>query len=107
MSLGRINGPMLQPNLERQGVNIALDANLTYWDVNNRYVGINTTVPNYPLEVKGNVRAGNVYLLGVELVPEHICQHFGFFTHSLNLLKISIVHMLSNFGIFLDGGAFF
>jgi hypothetical protein len=64
MALGRINGPMLQPNLERQGVNIALDANLTYWDVNNRYVGINTTTPNYPLEVRGNVRAGNVYLLG-------------------------------------------
>jgi hypothetical protein len=55
---------MLQPNLERQGVNIALDANLTYWDVNNRYVGISTTVPNYPLDVRGNVRAGNVYLLG-------------------------------------------
>jgi hypothetical protein len=64
MSLGRINGPMLQPNLERQGVNIALDANLTYWDVNNRYVGISTTTPNYPLDVRGNVRAGNVYLLG-------------------------------------------
>ena len=30
MSLGRINGPMLQPNLERQGINIALDANLMY-----------------------------------------------------------------------------
>lgn len=64
MAIGRINGPMLQPNLERQGVNIALDANLTYWDVNNRYVGIKTTAPNYPLEVIGNVRAGNVYLLG-------------------------------------------
>jgi hypothetical protein len=64
MSLGRINGPMLTPNLERQGINIALDANLTYWDVNNRYVGIRTTTPNYPLQVSGNAYIGNVYLLG-------------------------------------------
>ena len=64
MSLGRINGPMLQPNLERQGVNIAIDGNLTYWDVNNRYVGINTTTPNYPLDVKGNVHVGNLYIKG-------------------------------------------
>ena len=64
MAIGKINGPMLQPNLERQGQNIALDGDLTYWDVNNRYVGIKTTVPNYPLEVRGNVRAGNIYLLG-------------------------------------------
>ena len=56
---------MLQPNLERQGVNIALDANLTYWDVNNRYVGINTSVPNYPLDVHGNVHIGNLYVTGI------------------------------------------
>jgi hypothetical protein len=62
MSIGRINGPMLQPNLERQGVNIALDANLTYWDVNNRYVGINTTAPAYALDLTGNAHLGNLYI---------------------------------------------
>lgn len=70
MSIGRINGPMLQPNLERQGINIALDANLTYWDVNNRYVGINTTVPGYTLDVRGNVRLGNVYVQGSSLTTD-------------------------------------
>jgi len=70
MSLGRINGPMLQPNLERQGINIALDGNLTYWDVNNRYVGISTTVPNYTFDVRGNVRAGNIYLLGNSITTD-------------------------------------
>ena len=64
MAIGKINGPMLQPNLERQGVNIAIDGDLTYWDVNNRYVGVNTDTPDYALDVRGNVRAGNVYLLG-------------------------------------------
>lgn len=64
MAIGKINGPMLQPNLERQGVDIAIDGDLTYWDVNNRLVGIKTPTPVYPLDVRGNVRAGNVYLLG-------------------------------------------
>jgi hypothetical protein len=64
MAIGRINGPMLTDNLERQGNNIALDANLTYWDVNNRYVGINTTTPNYPLDVHGNAHVGNIYIQG-------------------------------------------
>jgi hypothetical protein len=64
MSIARINGPMLQPNLERQGINIALDANLTYWDVNNRYVGINNTTPEYPLDVTGNVHLSNIIIQG-------------------------------------------
>jgi hypothetical protein len=55
---------MLTSNLERQGINIALDANLTYWDVNNRYVGINNTVPNFPLDVTGNAHLGNIYVRG-------------------------------------------
>jgi len=67
MSLGRINGPMLQPNLERQGINIALDANLMYWDVNNRYVGINNTTPAYALDVVGNVHLGNMYIRGTTI----------------------------------------
>ena len=70
MALGRINGPMLQPNLERQGVNIALDANLTYWDVNNRYVGIRTTTPNYPLDVSGNVHLANLYIQGTTITVD-------------------------------------
>jgi hypothetical protein len=64
MAIGKINGPMLQPNLERQGQNIALDGNLMYWDVNNRYVGVNTLTPNYPLDVIGNVHLGNIYIKG-------------------------------------------
>ena len=73
MSLGRINGPMLQPNLERQGINIALDANLMYWDVNNRYVGINNTTPAYALDVVGNVHLGNMYIRGTTITLDSGC----------------------------------
>lgn len=64
MAIGRINGPMLFSNLERQGVNIAIDGNLTYFDVNNRYVGINTSNPAYPLDSPGNVKLANIIILG-------------------------------------------
>lgn len=70
MAIGKINGPMLQPNLERQGINIALDGTLMYWDVNNRYVGINNTTPGFPLDVTGNAHIGNIYIKGNTISTE-------------------------------------
>jgi len=64
VAIGRINGPMLFSNLERQGVNLAIDANLAYFDVNNRYVGISNENPAYTLDVNGNAHLGNLYILG-------------------------------------------
>jgi hypothetical protein len=98
MSLGRINGPMLQPNLERQGVNLAIDANLTYWDVNNRYVGVNTTTPNYPLDVKGNVHLGNIYVLGNSITTDG-----GFKLGLGSVSNISITGGEANSIMFTDG----
>ena len=63
MAIARINGPMLSSNLERQGVNIAIDANLVYADVNNRRVGISNASPQYTLDVNGNAHIGNLYIL--------------------------------------------
>jgi len=63
-SLGRITGQMLNQNLERSGVNLVIDANLTQFDVSNRRVGINTTTPAYTLDVNGNAHIGNLYILG-------------------------------------------
>lgn len=64
MAIGRISGSMLHSNLERQGVDIAFDGNLTYFDVTNRRVGINTDTPDYDLDVLGNVRVSEITVVG-------------------------------------------
>ena len=64
MAIGRINGPMLYSNLERQGIDLAIDANLIYAAVTSRYVGINTASPQYPLDSPGNTRLANLLVLG-------------------------------------------
>lgn len=55
---------MLYNNLERQGVPLSIDANLVYFDVANRFVGINTASPAYALDSTGNARIANLYILG-------------------------------------------
>lgn len=55
---------MLQTNLERQGVDLAVDANVAYFDVTNRRVGINKSSPGYTLDVNGNARIANLLILG-------------------------------------------
>ena len=64
MAIGRITGPMLYSNLERQGVDLAIDANLIYADVTGRLVGIGTDNPGYSLDVVGNARVGNILFDG-------------------------------------------
>jgi hypothetical protein len=64
MAIGKINGPMLFSNLERQGVNLSIDANLVYFDVNNRYVGINNSSPAYALDAPGTARLANLLITG-------------------------------------------
>jgi hypothetical protein len=98
MSIGKINGPMLQPNLERQGINIALDANLTYWDVNNRYVGIRTTTPNYPLDISGNAHLGNLYIQGNTISVDS-----GYKLNLGNIANITIGGGSSNTIMYTDG----
>jgi hypothetical protein len=55
--IGKVAGSMLRDNLVRNGVDLTVDTNLTYFDVNNRRVGINTTMPTVELEVNGNIKA--------------------------------------------------
>ena len=53
MAIGRISGPMLFANLERQGLDLSIDGNLIYFDVNRRRIGINTSSPQYDVHVEG------------------------------------------------------
>lgn len=78
MAIGRITGPMLFRNLERQGVDLSFDGNLVYLDVINRRVGINTSTPGVEFEVVGSanitanlwvgerITVGNHYTLPTE-----------------------------------------
>jgi len=57
MAIGKISGQMLQSDLVRQGVDLAIDSTLVYFDVANRRVGVNTVNPNNAVSVNGNVNA--------------------------------------------------
>jgi len=79
MAIGRISGPMLFANLERQGLDLSIDGNLLYFDVNRRRIGVNTSNPEYDIHitgvgdsqanvfVNGNVIASNGSVIASEL----------------------------------------
>lgn len=56
MTIGRIGGPMLKENLIRQGVDLSVETNLLYFDVNNMRIGVNTATPNVALDINGTAR---------------------------------------------------
>lgn len=60
MAVGKITGEMLQNNLVRNGVNLAFETDLLFFDVNNGRVGIKTATPTHPLQVVGTARTQNV-----------------------------------------------
>ena len=51
--LGRISGPLLADNLVRHGIDLAVEDDLLYIDVNNGVVGFKTATPGFPLDVNG------------------------------------------------------
>ena len=53
MAIGRISGPMLFANLERQGVDLSVEGNLIYFDVNRRRIGVNTSSPEFDVHITG------------------------------------------------------
>jgi hypothetical protein len=64
MAIGKITGQMLNQNLDRTGVDLAIDTNLGYFDVTNRRIGVNTMAPAHTLDIAGNAHLGNIYILG-------------------------------------------
>jgi hypothetical protein len=58
--LGRISGPLLANNLKRNGVNLAFETQLLYFDVVNNRIGINSSAPTRDLLVNGNTNTTNL-----------------------------------------------
>ena len=98
MAIARINGPMLQSNLERQGVDLAIDANLIYASVSNRYVGINTATPAYALDVYGNAHVGNLYITGNTITTDP-----GYKLNLGNIANVQISGGTANYVVYTDG----
>lgn len=64
MAIGRISGPMLFSNLERQGIDLSVETDLLYIDVTNDRIGIKTATPGSELSVNGNISSNNVVASG-------------------------------------------
>jgi hypothetical protein len=60
MAIGRITGPLLKSNLIRDGVDLAFETDLLYLDVNNSRIGVNTSSPQYDLDVAGLAKTTNL-----------------------------------------------
>ena len=70
MSVGRISGPLLKSNLERNGIdlyfaNTISDTALLYVDVNTGRIGVNTNTPTDTIEIAGTAR-GQFLLIETE-----------------------------------------
>jgi hypothetical protein len=62
--LGKVAGTMLKDNLVRNSVDLSIDTDLMYFDVVNRRVGINTTMPGNAFVANGNATISNLYING-------------------------------------------
>ena len=60
--LGKVAGSMLKDNLLRLGVDLQVDTDLMYFDMTNRRVGINTTLPGNTFVANGNATLSNIYI---------------------------------------------
>ena len=63
--VGRISGPLLQANLERNGIDLAFRNDLSttqllYLDVNNGKIGVNNATPTKELDVLDTIQTTNL-----------------------------------------------
>jgi len=96
MAIGKISGPMLQTNLERQGVDLSIDSTTVYVDVTNKRLGVNTQ-PGVTLDVNGNANIANLRFNGNTISST---------TGKVNLGDISNVQInggVANYVIYTDG----
>ena len=72
--VGRIGGHLLDPNLERQGIDLAFkntnfDATpILYLDVTNNRIGVKTDSPQYDLDIQTDVSTTNAEATALKLL---------------------------------------
>lgn len=70
--LGKIGGPMLKDNLERNGVDLTVQSGLVYFDVNNLRIGINNSFPVVELDIVGDALFdSNLKISGTTITSEN------------------------------------
>lgn len=80
--LGRISGPLLRPNLIRDGVDLAFETDLLYLNVSGSKIGINNSSPTADLDVIGTTRTTDLQVSNQAVV--------GTFTISGNTIASSL-----------------
>ena len=68
--LGRISGPLLADNLVRHGIDLSVEDDLLYIDVNSGQVGFRTATPSFPLTVNGITNSTNLIVDTWFTVPD-------------------------------------
>jgi hypothetical protein len=60
MAIGRISGPLLASNLQRDGRDLAFETDLLYLDVTNGRIGVKTSAPQTELDINGALRSNTL-----------------------------------------------
>jgi hypothetical protein len=69
-SLGRISGPLLKSNLERNGVDLAFETDLLYFDATNKRIGIRKDNPSFDLDVNSEIKSNKVVVTDEAIIDD-------------------------------------
>lgn len=106
MAIGKISGPMLQSNLDRQGIDLQFSTNsqpLVYMDFAQLRMGVNTSSLSETLTVNGNLSTSNIIINGSTISAKSGNLSIG---SPVNLGSIGDVHITggsANYLITTDG----
>ena len=100
MAISRVPGYSLLSDLDRQGIDLQFTTNslpLAYLDFANFRVGINTSSPQYPLDVNGNVQLSNITISNTSVRSNYGTIDFG------NIGNVKITGGTANYILYTDG----
>ena len=91
--LGKIGGPMLKDNLERNGVDLTVQSGLLYFDVNNLRLGINNSLPVVEFDLVGNALFdSNLKISGTTITSENTNGNITVDPNGSGLLRVSYLN---------------